>query len=352
MKPDVHPLRDQRGLPLDHVAQQREEALRRRDEPGVVARDRVLGELAHALHVAARRVELKGPHADVARRHAGQHRAGQRVFAVHLLARRRDREGARRGDAKRVHGLADQHLAQHGPHGGLAVAATGERRATRSLERDVATAAFPVDHLAQQEGAAIPELRREAAELVARVGLRQRLRAVRHHVSGEHRGLGAVIERVEVQPQFRRQRIVEKQQPWPPHGRRSLRNVEPRQLASERIVERECSDCGHGFVSGGHRQVCNTTRPCASPSVPGRTGGRSGRARTSGVRERYHPRCPVQAPARSAVACAPTRECRRSGPHPGAVAGPGPDDPLAKHRTPWRSSLCGRRRPVFRAARD
>ena len=151
-------------------------------------------------------MELKGPHADVARRHACQHSAGQHVFAVHLLACRRDREGARRGDAERVHGLADQHLAQHGTHGGLAVTPAGERRASRSLECDVATASFPIDHLAEQKGAAVPELRRESAELMARVGLRKRLCAVGQYVSGEYGGPRAGIERVEVQPQFCRQR--------------------------------------------------------------------------------------------------------------------------------------------------
>ena len=150
-------------------------------------RDRVLGQFAHAFHVAARGIELEGPDADVARRHACQHCAGQHVFAVHLLARRCDREGARCGDAQRVHGLADQHLAKHRTDGGLAVAAAGERRATRSLEGDVATASFPVDHLAEKKRAAVAELRRESAELVACVGLSQRFCAVGQCVSGEYR---------------------------------------------------------------------------------------------------------------------------------------------------------------------
>ena len=115
--------------------------------------------LAHAFHVAARGIKLKGPDADVARRHAGQHGAGKHVLAVDLLACRRDGEGARRGDAQRVHGLADQHLAKHRSDGGLAVAAAGERRAARALEGDVATASLPVDHLAEKQRAAVAELR-------------------------------------------------------------------------------------------------------------------------------------------------------------------------------------------------
>ena len=87
----------------------------------------------------------------------------------------------------RIHGLAQQHLAKHGPDGGLAVAAAGERRAARPLERDVATASLPVDDLAQKQRAAVAELRRESAELVARVGLGERLSAVRQCVPREER---------------------------------------------------------------------------------------------------------------------------------------------------------------------
>ena len=48
-------------------------------------------------------MELEGPDADMARRHACQHCAGQNAFAVDLLACRCDREGARCLDAQRVH---------------------------------------------------------------------------------------------------------------------------------------------------------------------------------------------------------------------------------------------------------
>ena len=174
---DVHPLRDQRRLALGHVAQQREEALRRAGEVGIVSRDRVVRELAHALDVAARGVELERPDADVARRHARQHRARQHVFAIHGLPGRNDGQGARRGNAERVHRLADQHFAQHRTDGRLAVAAAGKRRAARSLERDVAAVSLPVDHLAEKERATVAELGREAAELMARIRLGERLGA-------------------------------------------------------------------------------------------------------------------------------------------------------------------------------
>ena len=67
--------------------------------------------------------------------------------------------------------LANQNLAQHGPHGRLAVAPTRKRRPPRTLEGDVAALTMDVDHLAQQERASVTQLRREAAELVAGISL-------------------------------------------------------------------------------------------------------------------------------------------------------------------------------------
>ena len=61
-------------------------------------------------------------------------------------------------------------------------------RAARALQGDVATLAGAVDQLAEQHRAAVAELRREAAELVAGVGLRDRLGAFGQAVAGEQRG--------------------------------------------------------------------------------------------------------------------------------------------------------------------
>ena len=129
-----------------------------------------------------------------------------------------------------------------GPIGGLAVAAAGERRAARSLEGDVASASLPVDHLAEQQRSAIAELRREPAELVARIRLRQRLGAVGQRVAGEHRRARGAVERRDVEAELGRQRAVEVQQPRCGRGRRSPGHVEPLQLAGERIVEAEHGD--------------------------------------------------------------------------------------------------------------
>src|SRR4029453_17540202 len=104
---------------------------------------------------------------------------------------------------------------------------------------------------------------------MACVGLSQRFGAVGQCVSDEYRSPRAGIERVEVEPQLRGQRIVEKQQPWFAYDRRSLRDVEPLEFASERIVEVECGDCSDVLVCCGHRQVCHTALPCIPLPAPG-----------------------------------------------------------------------------------
>jgi hypothetical protein len=113
---------------------------------------------------------------------------GSGPVAPHRLAGGRHRQRARGRDAQRVHGLADQHLAQHRAERRLAVAAARERRAARALEGDVAPPALAVDHLAQQQRPAVAQLRREAAELVAGVGLGDRRRRLGQCVAAEQRG--------------------------------------------------------------------------------------------------------------------------------------------------------------------
>ena len=114
---------------------------------------------------------------------------GQRLLTVHRLAGGDHGQAARRGDAQRVHGLADHQLAQHRAERRAAVAAAGIRRRSRAFELHVHAAAVRGDLLAEQDGAAVAEAG-EVAELMAGVGLRQRLRAVGQGVAGEDGGAG------------------------------------------------------------------------------------------------------------------------------------------------------------------
>jgi hypothetical protein len=171
-----------------HRAQQRQVRFGRAASAGVVAGDRVVGELAQLRRLAARGEELEGAHAQVAGGHARQHGAGQRPLAA-------PGSPVATAASARVVGMPSaciaspiRYLAQHRAPARLAVAAARERRAARALEGDVAAPALAVDHLAQQQRAAVAQLRREAAELVAGVGLGDRLGAGGHAVAGEQRG--------------------------------------------------------------------------------------------------------------------------------------------------------------------
>ena len=172
-----HPSGDELGLARDHAIEQRAIGLGLAAGVRVVAGDDVVGQQPQRLDVAARGEELEGADADVARRHARQHRAGQRRLAHHRLAGRHGSERPRGGNAERRHRLADDVFAQHRTQRRAPVAAARERRRPRAFELDVATDAVAAHDLAQQDGAAIAELRHEVAELVAGIGKRNRLGA-------------------------------------------------------------------------------------------------------------------------------------------------------------------------------
>ena len=174
---DAQPARDQARLRVDHALQQGEGVVAAAGGVGVVAPERVGGQGDQRLSIPARCEELERAHAEVARRHAREDRARQRLFAEDALARRRDGEGTRGRDAQRRHRLADEVLAQDGAKRGASVAATRKRRASGALELDVAPQAVLADDLAQQDGPTVAELRDESAELMAGVSERERLRA-------------------------------------------------------------------------------------------------------------------------------------------------------------------------------
>ena len=103
------------------------------------------------------------------RRHAGFDRGAWRVA-----------EGCLRGAdiGKSLQHVAALHLlvlAQRRAQCRLAIATARKRRTARPLEGQVPTLSCRVDEFPEQQGAAIPQVWRELAELVSRVGLRQRL---------------------------------------------------------------------------------------------------------------------------------------------------------------------------------
>ena len=134
---------------------------------------------------------------------------GRRPVASHRLAGGRRGERARRRDAERRHRLADEVLAQDGPERGATVAASRERGAARALELDVPSLAVLADDLAEQDRASVAQLPHERAELVARVGERQGLRARRNTVAREDLCPLGRRERRLIQPELGSERTID-----------------------------------------------------------------------------------------------------------------------------------------------
>ena len=211
-EPDEHPLRDQRRLDVDDPVEERQVGVLRGGRLGVVAGEGVVGEPAHEHRVVVglvgRRV-LERADAQVARGHPGEHRPGQQRLPHDLVAGGHHRERPRRGDAQRVHRLADHELAQHRADGGLAVAAPGERRAARALECHVAPPAVDVGQLAEQQRPAVAEAGLVPAELVPGVGLRDRRGPVGEAVAGQQGDAGGRAQGVGGAAQLGGQVVVE-----------------------------------------------------------------------------------------------------------------------------------------------
>ena len=154
----------------------------------VVAGDRVVREPPHV--AVARRV-LERPDADVARRDARQHGAGQRRRRA-ARARRWPRPPAPARSGSR---------ARASPRRSRTRAASGRPRPCRRRRARTASARSPsgagraagrgVEHLAEQQRPSVAEPRRVRPELVPRVDLRDRRRALGRDAAGQHRGVSA-----------------------------------------------------------------------------------------------------------------------------------------------------------------
>ena len=111
---------------------------------------------------------------------------------------------------------------------------------TRALELDVAAHAVGVDHLAEQDGAAVAELRHEMPELMPGIGHGERLGALRHPVARQCRH--AVRRRRAAagsRPSCARQSVVEPDQPRRRHRRRRQPREEALRQAGVAVVERD-----------------------------------------------------------------------------------------------------------------
>ena len=164
-------------------------------------RDDVISEAADRIHIPARREELEGTDTDVARRDAGQYRAGQGRLAPNCLAGRHNSERSGRRDPERRHCLADDVFAQDRPERRASVALPGKGRRARPLELDVTAHAVAIDNLAEKNGTSVTELRYESPELVASISHAERLASRGHAVSREdlHTLRGGKLHRIELE---------------------------------------------------------------------------------------------------------------------------------------------------------
>ncbi len=85
---------------------------------------------------------------------------------------------------------------------------------------DIAAHAIGVDHLAEQDGAAVTELGNEMAELVAGIGHRNRVRPVRNTLAGEDLGSLRAGEPVRIEAEVNSKRPVQLDQSRRSDGRR------------------------------------------------------------------------------------------------------------------------------------
>ncbi len=104
---------------------------------------------------------------------------------------------------------------------------------------NVAADAVGVDHLAEQNGAAVAELRDEMAELVAGIGHRDRIRAIRQALAGEDFDPFRTVEPVRIEPEMDRQRPVQLDQPRRGHRGRRHPGEEVRRQRRIGILEGE-----------------------------------------------------------------------------------------------------------------
>jgi hypothetical protein len=182
---DEQPLRYKGCLARDHQVEEGAVPVRGVNRLRVMPRDDVISEAPDRIQIPAPREELEGADPDVARRNAGQYRAGQRRLAPNRLAGRHSGKRSGRWNPQRRHRLADDVFAQDRPERRASVAPPGKRRWARPLELDVAAHAVAIDHLAEKNSTSVTELRYESPKLVAPISHGKRLASLGHPVARE-----------------------------------------------------------------------------------------------------------------------------------------------------------------------
>ena len=122
--------------------------------------------------------KLEGADTDVARSHARQDRARQRSLAIDRLARDTAASALVVGIASACIASPINIFTQHRPEAARPSPLRENGVGPEPLSLNISAMSVAVDYLAQEQRPAVAKLRREAAELVAGVGLGQRHRAL------------------------------------------------------------------------------------------------------------------------------------------------------------------------------
>ena len=204
---DQKPARDQIGLPRDDAFEQRVIGALGFRRIRIVPGDDVVGELR-----ARRRCRR-------ARRKTGRCRRGCGSTATRVstapgsIVSRITFSPVMTAASERVVGMPSANIASltmYSRSTGPSAARPSPRRENGvgpgALELDVAADAVRVDDFAEQDGAAVAELRHEMPELVAGIGHRDRVGALGDALAGEDLGAFRAREQVRIEPELDSQR--------------------------------------------------------------------------------------------------------------------------------------------------
>ena len=128
---------------------------------------------------------FEGAETHMRRRHAQQRGRALDLLAIHLHIAADDAQRARGRNSQTMHRLAAQIFADAGAQHRAPVAGTREWRFARAFQMQVPTLAAAIHHFAQQNRAAIAQLRHEMAKLMPGIQHGQGLGARQIFLSGK-----------------------------------------------------------------------------------------------------------------------------------------------------------------------
>src|ERR1039457_557724 len=170
----------------------------------------MIGEQPEAIDIIACQKILKRSNANVTGSNAGEDAAREPpLLAQDSFASGNRSHRSRCGNSERGHGFAHNVLAEYRAEGGFAIAAARERCAPGALQLHIVTFAIGGDDFTKKKSAAVAELGHESTELVAGIGLRNRLGTLWNRIAREHGDSISRLQPVDVHRELGRESAVE-----------------------------------------------------------------------------------------------------------------------------------------------